>query len=125
VTAEITVSWDMNHALLFKNNLLPVYYMLKMEAAGPCTMLLPIHQLQSIRCQKVALFIIATRTSNLTQCDLHCIMEIPVHTGLIHTRIKIRSRILCTTTSTPFLGLKQPSLQQVLQNFPGHTTVKA
>jgi hypothetical protein len=31
-------------------------------------------------------------------------MEITVHTGLIHTRIKICLRILCTTTSTPSLA---------------------
>jgi len=67
VIVEISVSLDVKNALLFQNNLLPTFYMLKMEAAGPCRMLLPIHQLHSIRCQKAALFIIAiTRTSNLT-----------------------------------------------------------
>jgi len=67
VTAEITVSWDMTNSILFQNNLLPAFCTLKMEAAGLCRMLLPIHQLHSIRCQKVALFTIpTTRTSNLT-----------------------------------------------------------
>jgi hypothetical protein len=33
VTAEITVSWDMENALLFQNNMLPKFYTLKMEAA--------------------------------------------------------------------------------------------
>jgi hypothetical protein len=67
VTVEITVSWDMKNALLFQNNLLPAFYILKMEAADSCRMLLPIHQLHNIRCQKVALFIITTtRTSYLT-----------------------------------------------------------
>jgi len=52
VTAEITVSWDMKNALLFQNNLLPAFYMLKMEAAGPCRTLLPNHQLHSINVRK-------------------------------------------------------------------------
>lgn len=67
VTAEITVSWDMKNTLLFQNNLLPAFYMLKKEAAGPCRMLLPIHQMHNIQCRNAALFTIATkRTSSLT-----------------------------------------------------------